>query len=223
MAQLLYERHSTNIHLNTTKRHIRLCRQFDGTQTLVSAIEPDLSTLQEKEAASGQARFDKESARDIVSLNDNSLDGKVKTCFERCKQYDRENPGRPVLPIVFPDGKFTTITMASLESEPDLAAQMVTRLGSLGTDHPLNELVAGINEGISKCREALSAYHDSIKLLKSAEADEEIAKLNLRRQYEFNYYDSVKQFGKNFAEHLFPVIYSPSKNKTEDEETVDTD
>ncbi len=221
MAQLLYDRHSTKIHLNIVKRHMRLCRQFNGTENLVSSIEPSFEALLEKEAASDRATFEKEVASDFVGLNDTNLDDKVKTCFERCKQYDRENPGRPTLLIVFPDNKYTTITRASLKLEPDLAEQMVARLESLGADHSLNELAAGIKEGISKCREALSDYHQSIRLLKGAEADEEIAKSNLRRQYEFNYYDSIKLFGKNFAERLFPVISTSSRKKTNDQEEAD--
>jgi hypothetical protein len=222
MAQLLYERHSTAIHLNVAKRHMRLCKQFNGTENLVSSIEPVFEALQKKEAATVQATFEKEAATDFAGLNDNNLDDKIKTCFERCKQYDRENPGRPVLLVVFPDNKHTTITRASLDSEPDMAEQMVARLESLGATHPLNELAAGLKESISKCREALTAYNERIRLLKVAEADEKIAKSNLRKQYEFNYYDSVKLFGKIFAERLFPPINGASKKKSNGEDEVNT-
>ena len=225
MAQLLYERHSTATHLSVAKRHMRLCRQFKGTENLVSSIEPIFEILQEKETASRQATFEKEAASDFAGLNDNNLDDKIKTCFERCKQYDRENPGRPVLLVVFPDNKHTTITRASLDSEPDMAEQMVARLDSLGAEHPLKELSAGIKESITKCREALLAYNETLRLLKGAEAEEKIAKSNLRKQYEFNYYDSVKLFGKIFAERLFPPINGASKKKSngEDEETTPTE
>ena len=50
MAQLLYERHSTNVHLNFVKRHIRLARQFKGAEELVTAIEPFYNELAAKVA-----------------------------------------------------------------------------------------------------------------------------------------------------------------------------
>ena len=50
MAQFLYERHSTNVHLNIVKRHIRLARQIKGAEDLVTAIEPLYNELAAKAA-----------------------------------------------------------------------------------------------------------------------------------------------------------------------------
>jgi hypothetical protein len=60
------------------------------------------------------------------------------------------------------------------------------------------------------------AYHNAITNQKSAEATEEISKSNLRRQYEFNYLDMVKEFGKGNANRFFPVIGSSGKSSNED-------
>ena len=225
MAQLLYERHSTHVHLNSTKRHMRLCRQVNGTEALITAIELPYNELLEKQKATKLAKENREVAYDDVLFHDNILDDKVRSCFDRCKNYDRDNPGRSVLKLVFPDGKFSGIVNAPLDKEPDKVSEIVARIKSLGADHELNDLVAYLQEGIDNCHNALAVYHTTIKEQKAAEALEDIAKSNLARQYEFNYLDAVKKFGRGFTNRLFPVIYSSPKNDVEenDEENDQTD
>jgi hypothetical protein len=216
MAQLLFDRDSTNTHLNITKRHTRLCRQVPGAEDLITAIQPPYDALIEKQKATNQAKENREMAYDDVMFNDTILDDRVRSAFERCKQYDRDNPGRPLLLLVFPDGKYSGIVKTAFTKEPDVVANLVARIKSLGDDHELNDLVAYLEEGITQCRDALNAYHDSIKKQKEAEALEDIAKSNLNRQYEFNYLDAVKKFGKSFANRLFPVIHSSSRNRVDE-------
>jgi len=221
MAQLLYERQSSDTHLNAVRRHMRLCRQIKGGEQYATRIEPFVNGLDEKQKLSEKAKLDKEIAYDNVILNDNDLDNSTRTLFEKSKQYDRENPGRPVLNQIFTDGKLSTIIYAPYESEPDLAGQMLSRLAALGTDHPLSEQSTIIKADIDKCKAALTTYHDSIKLQKDAEAAEEISKSNLRRQYEFDYLDMVKEFGKNSANRFFPVIGSSGKSNYDEGNNVD--
>ncbi len=225
MAQLLYDRDSTKIHLNSTKRHTRLCRHVPGTEVLIKAIETQYNALIEKQNETLQAEENRETAYDDVQFHDNVMDDKVHSAFEQCKQYDRDNPGRSVLKSVFTEGKYSGIVNAALTREADMVAGLVARLESLGADHQLNRLVAYLQEGIDKCREALANYHNAIRKQKEAEAQEEIAKSNLAKQYEFNYLDSVKMFGKSFANRLFPVIHSSRKNQAgkKEKEITQTD
>jgi len=155
MAQLLYDRHSTRTHLNIVRRHIRLCRQVKGTEALITSIEPAYSVLLEKQKATSQAAQDREVAYDDVLFNDNILDDKVRSAFDQCKQFDRDNPGRSVLQLIFTDGKFSNIVNAPLTKEPDQVAQIITRIEALGTSHQLNRLTAYLQEGIDNCRQAI--------------------------------------------------------------------
>ena len=131
------------------------------------------------------------------------------------KPYDRDNPGRSVRDLIFPGGK-SVVIYAKYEEEPDLAEQLLTRLASLGEEHPLNGQNGEIREGIDKCKTALSVYHEAIKAEKLKEAEEEIAKSNLGRQYEFNYLDLVREFGKKYANRFFPIIRSSGKSAKEE-------
>ncbi len=216
MAQLLYERQSTKAHLNAVSRHIRLCRRASGTEEVIAAINPYYKALIEKQNASEEAKQKREMAYDDVIFNDDLLDDEVRTCYDDCKKHDRKNPGRPVLNIVFPDGKFSPIINAPLKDEPDEVEQLVIRIESLGAEHPLNQTIASLKEGINNCRNALKEYHNSISTQKSVEALEEIAQANLRRQYEYNYLDLIKLFGKKHANRFFPVLHNTSKNNVDD-------
>jgi len=220
MAQLLYERQSTDIQLNATRRHMRLCRQIKGGETYAARIETYQKDLEEKQKITDKARLEKESAYDDVILNDKDLDNSIRTLYEKCKQYDRDNTGRPVLNQLFTDGKLSTIIYAHVENEPDMADQLLARLAALGANHVLNEQSPAIKASIDKCRTVLVVYHNAIKLQKDAEAAEEISKSNLRRQYEFNYLDLSKELGKNAANRLFPVISSSSRTSPDESDNV---
>jgi hypothetical protein len=222
MAQLIYEKQSSTVHLNATHRHSRLCRQIKGGEQYATRIEPYYNELLEKQKISEKAKLDKETAYDDVILNDSDLDNSIRTLFERCKQYDRENPGRPILNELFRDGKISSIIYAPLVSGPDMVDQLLTRIAALDAGNPIHELSASIKKNIDKCKNAISIYHNFINAQKMAEAVEEIAKSNLRRQYEYNYLDIAKEFGKIYANRLFPIINSSSKTISNREKIIET-
>ncbi len=226
MAQLLYEKQSTKVHLNATRRHMRLCRRTTGAEEAITAIETYYQALIEKQKATEEAGLKCEMAHDDVYHYDDILDDEVRTCYDDCKKHDRKNPGRPLLGQLFPDGKFSTIINAPLKEEPDKVGQLVSRIEALGADHALNILVEVLNACIENCRNALAAYHQSITDEKAAQAEEDIAKANLRRQYEFNYLDLAKKFGKGHADRFFPVLRSSNKKSGKgngDENGAETD
>ena len=196
---------------------MRLCRQIKGGDKYVVQIESFYNVLIEKQQASEQAKFEKEGTYDDVVLNDRDLDSAVRTLFEKAKQYDRENPGCPLLIRLFPDGKVSSIIYASLKDEPTIVEQLISRIDALGKEHPLQTEKTGLHTNIDKCRAALTAYHDAIRAQKTVEALEEIAQADLRRQYEFNYLDIAKDYGKRYANRFFPAISSASKISPDEE------
>ncbi len=208
MARLLYDRQSSGVHLNIAQRHVRLCRQVSGTETLVAGIQPTIVALEAKQNVALNKAVDRDAAYDNLIFRDSKLDDCVRTIFDNAKQYDRENPGRPVLLQLFPDGKFSTITTASLEKEADLAEKLLIRLQALGESHALHSRVSVLQQAIANCRTAQTAFHSAITMQKSAEAEEEIAQAALRKQYEFNFYEASRLFGRPTADRLFPQAAS---------------
>ncbi len=61
----------------------------------------------------------------------------------------------------------------------------------------------------------ITAHGKSIIAHKIAEAEEEIARTALRRQYESNYLAAREKFGRLVAENLFPDLAARKKAETE--------
>lgn len=215
MAQLLYERHSTNVHLNIVKRHIRLARQFKGAEALVTAIEPFYNELAAKAANTTDATDETECKRDLLAFTDVSLDDKVRDLYEACKKYDRDHPGIPVTTLLFPDG-ISTVIYAPLETEPTLIEKLILGLQSLGGEHPLFAHIPILQDTLIHINQAISELKAAITSEKMAEGLEAIAKMNLTRQYEQNIYAAGSKFGKAFANRLFPAINIAPKVEKEE-------
>jgi hypothetical protein len=207
MATLLRENDSSNKHINASARHIRLCRQV-GASTLVEAIEPKTQNLRAKQAATKTAIEAVEAAHDDILFTDGDQDNTVKNGFDECKRYDRDNPGSTALSRAFPDGRFTTITMVKTVDEPDEVDNLAARFESFGASHPLFAHAALLRQKAAAVRAKIDVYKAAIKAEKVAEADEQIAKFELRQQYEQNYLDARKLLGKPLAERLFPALGS---------------
>jgi len=216
MAQLLYERHSTNVHLNIVKRHIRLARQFKGAEELVNTIEPFYNELAAKAAQRITASEETECKRDLLALADVSLDDRVRDLNDACKKYDRDHPGIPVSALLFPEGTSPFI-YAPIETEPTLVEKLILGVQSLGEGHPLTEHIGVLQDAVGNCKTAITDLKAAITAEKMAEALEAIAKVNLTRQYEQNIYMASSKFGKAFANRLFPAIKVNGKSEPDDE------
>lgn len=216
MAQLLYERHSTNVHLNIVKRHIRLARQFKGAEALVTAIEPFYNELAARAANTINATGETECKRDLLAFTDVSLDDKVRDLHEACKKYDRDHPGIPVTTLLFPEG-ISTVIYAPLETEPTLVEKLILGLQSLGGEHPLFAHIPILQDALLHINQSISELKAAITAEKMAEGLEAIAKMNLTRQYEQNIYAASSKFGKAFANRLFPAIKANGRSGPDDE------
>ena len=206
MAQLLYARDASRKHLGAARRHQRLCRQFTGTGPLVDAIQLPYHELKNRHIATQKLEEQREDRYDDLLIADTLLDDQVRNVFRRCEEHDRATPTAAVLPLIFPQEKFGPIVNMNMQQEPDAVAHLALRLESLGKEHPLFPLAKELRTRITASRKAIAAYEASGQQVKQRQAEEEIAKATLRRQYESNYLDARKQFGKMRAERLFPKL-----------------
>lgn len=213
MAQLLYERHSTNVHLNIVKRHIRLARQIKGAEDLVTAIEPFYNELAAKAANTTNVTGETEFKRDLLAFTDVSLDDKVRDLYEASKKYDRDHPGIPVTNLLFPDG-ISPVIYAPLETEPTRVEKLILGVQSLGEGHLLTEHIGTLQDALTQSQAAIGELKAAIAAEKMAEGLEAIAKVNLTRQYEQNIYAASSKFGKAYANRLFPAIKANGKNES---------
>jgi hypothetical protein len=222
MATMLRETDSTNKHLNGSSRHMRLCRQA-GRTDLAEAILPVHNMLSDKQKASKAALEAREQAHDDMIFSDGDLDSAVHTAFDETKRHDRESPGDRATERTFPDGKFTTITSAKVTEEPDEVDTLAKRFESFGASHPLYAIAALLREKAEVSRTKIEAYKAAIKAENKAQADEQIAKFELRRKYEHNYLDARKLLGRAMADRLFPRIGGGGSSGSTDDDTPPSD
>ncbi len=217
MATMLRESDSTDKSLNAGKRHVRLSRQV-GATALVDAIQPWIDTLLQKQQATRAAAEAREGAYDDVVLVDGYQDNTVKNAFDGAKGFDRDNPGAGALSRTFPDGRFTSITRMNTSKEPDAVERLAQRFESFDASHPLFAHAALLRQKAEICRAKIDVYKAAVKAEKAAEADEQIVKFELKQQYEQNYLDARKQFGKSLSERLFPALGSHRSGGPDEEE-----
>jgi len=220
MAKRLNDSMSSEVHINNSLRHSRRCKQTKGAVELANAIDPVITELETKSIETKNEKLLQDNAYDDLVFNSGGLDDRIRTISGLAKQYDRENPGRPVHKLLFPDGGYSAILRFSFSKKADAAEEIKERIKSLGEEHKLFAQITPLEESIAKVRTSLSALQQAKTNVRTAVANEEVAQANLRKQYEFNYLDAIKMFGKTFANRLFPQTVSKKKIE-EVEETTD--
>ncbi len=211
MAQLLYLRDSSHRHLSATRRHLRLCKQVKNTQSLTRQILPFYEVLSQKDQRCQEKRILREDRYDDMLMADNQLDDSVRNLFGRCQEHDRAYLGENTLLQIFPEGTFSQIVTMNREKEPAVVEKLAIRLENLGEKHPLYVFATELRQKVAGARKAIGAYQESVQVVKVAETECEMARAELRRQYEINYLDARKLMGKPLAERLFPKLNSSNR------------
>ncbi|MDR0724998.1 MAG: hypothetical protein LBF59_03185 [Prevotellaceae bacterium] len=220
MARLLYRQDSLASHTRLTRRHIRLCGQVKGGASYAQAIQPKLDNLIQKGQALSAAEEVTENSYDDLVLKDSYLDDSVRTLFERSRQYDRENGGN-VSVLLFPDLTYSDIINMPYSEEPKKVSSLIQKLETLEPTHELRSLAGILQQKVDAVNTALDARQLAADNVRKCQTDVELAKNEVRAQYEANYLDARKSLGKYIAESLFPkVIRRKSKS---DEGDVDSE
>jgi hypothetical protein len=221
MTRMLSNRMSSESIWSSAIRHQRLCNQIPGAEQFATAMQPVIDKLKEKHQISTDACDDKSAAYDNMVLKDTILDDVVRDVSDAAKQYDRKNMGRGIYTTLFPDGKTLSIIKAPMTKEPDLAEQLLQRFSNFEEGNSMLELKFTLTTAIADARTAITAYGQSITDEKKALADEAMAQDDVVRQYEFNYLDAAKLFGKKYTNRLFPK--TPRTKKEEPAEATLTE
>jgi len=212
---MLSTRMSSESILSNATRHQRLCKQVPGAEKFATAIQPVVDKLKEKHQISVNAYDEKGAAYDNVVLKDTVLDDVVRDISDAAKQYDRKNVGFGIYTALFPDGKITTITNASLGEEPDKAENLLLRFSIFEEGNTMLTHKVTLTTAIADDRLAITAYQQAITDEKKALGDETMAQEAVIKQYQFNYWDASKLFGKKYTNRLFPKSPRPRKDKVE--------
>lgn len=206
MANMLRFTDSADRHLDATRRHIRLCNQVPDAHKFAVAIDPRYKALQVADEQYREAVYNRVDAYDDMIHYDRNLDNGIRTVYEKCNQFDRDNPGSNVLHLVFPNGTFSEYIRKNMFKEPTYVEQLAVKIESLGKNHTLFPLAAYIRRHILRMRKAIVVYNEALRNEKVVQAEEEVVKGNLRAQFEANYLDARKESGRTYADSLFPKM-----------------
>jgi hypothetical protein len=212
MARLLYIHDSAALHKRLTRRHIRLCGQVKGGVSYAQAIQPKLDNLLQKSQALSGAEEMYENTYDDLIFKDADLDDGVRTLFERSRQYDRENGGN-IAVLLFPDLTFSDIVNMPYSEEPKKVSSLIQKLETLEPTHELRPLAGMLQQKVDAVNSALNARQQAADNIRRCQVDEELAKNEVRAQYETNYLDARKSLGKQIAESLFPKVSKTAKKQ----------
>ena len=219
MASLITSRDSAERCINLARRHQRLAKIVVNDGKLSGQMIPSMDQVKVKIDLLMQKSEAREDAFDDQALADKFLDDTIRSIFGDCQKFDRTNPTAMVLRKIFPDEKFGEIVRLPFNTEIRAAEQMKLRLEKLGEKHPLYANVALLHKKIEAGKKAIADKNSAIRDEKMAEAEVDIDKEALIRQYENNYLDARKKYGKATAEKLFPETRSRrSQVETEEED-----
>jgi hypothetical protein len=221
MARLLYKQDSVALHIRLAHRHIRLCGQVKGGALYAQAIQPKLDKLLQTVQTLSAAEEVYENTYDDLILKDAELDDGVRTLFERARQYDRENRSS-VSVLLFPDLTFSGIVNMPYSEESKKVSSLIQKLETLEPTHEIRSLAGTLQQKVDGVNVALDARQQAADTVRKCQVDKELAKNELRAQYETNYLEARKSSGKYIAESLFPKVVrrkSKSREGTVDSET----
>lgn len=215
MARKLNDSMSSEVHINNSLRHSRRCKQTKGAEILATNINPLITDLEEKQLETRKQKLARDNSYDDMIFNEGALDDQIRNTSDAVKKFDRNNPGRPIYKLIFPEGGFSNILRFSHTKKANTTNQIIERIKSLGEEHALFAQNPLLSASITKYRTSIADLQQAETQVRTAVANEEVAQASLRRQYEFNYLDAIKMFGKKFANRLFPQTVS--KKKIEEE------
>lgn len=222
MARMIYKGDSAATHLKMSRRHIRLCGRMQGMESYSKKMQQAADRLAEKYKEKQTATETREDAYDDVIFCDTGLDNMVRTTFEKTRQYDRDHMSR-MLDMLFPARGFSDIVRMPLSKEPQEVGQLIVKLESLEEGHSLREVIDPLKEKVDASQKAWEVYQKTIDQLKKIQAEEELAKMAVRQQYEHNWLDARKAYGVSNADSVFPKIAGKQTSVKNEEETEPED
>jgi hypothetical protein len=196
---------------------VRLCAQVPGTEFLSNPIKVLITDVETKISAKKVAVEEKETCYDIIGFRDAMMDNAIRTIASRAKDYDLNTPGSNAYRTIFPENTTDIINLNPAEEVSEVS-KVVTRIKSLGETHPIYPLITTLTESAAQVDIAIKAHLDAITAVGAADAQLQLAKTALIRQYLSNMFDAEKRFGRKTADRLFPRIIN-SKNDDSDDET----
>jgi exonuclease VII small subunit len=100
--------------------------------------------------------------------------------------------------------------------ESKKVSSLIQKLETLEPSHELRSLAGNLQQKVDAVNAALNTRQQAADTVRKCQVDLELAKNEVRAQYETNYFDARKSLGKYITESLFPKVVR-RKSKSEEE------
>jgi hypothetical protein len=204
-----------------SERSCRLCGQAgNGSQKYSTRIAQARETLEQRQKTAEAKAFERVLAYDAMIAADNTLDDAVRSAFEACKTYERNNNFTPVVEKAFPGGIFTPIVRAPREKQADLVRQVIACLRQLEPENSdLSRIASDLETALQPAVAALESLEQKGHEAFEAEALEKLGKKEFVETYTAIYHEAYSDLGRKRANKLFPVIWNGKKQVMPDQKT----
>ena len=220
MASLILTGDSLPRHKEMTRRHMRKCSKTPGAAPYGERIKPLYDKLSGLQSELDKVKLEIQDGYDDIELADTFLDDAVRDLFDLITIADRNNTGMPLLPKIFPEGKFGYIVDSPYAIEIDEVKKIIDRLNEADTDNSYTDNRAKLSENMQDVEQSIEVLKEKLKSHNAIKSETEIVKSDLRWQYEVNYLDARKQMGRKRAELLFPKKSNNTKKIVEESEEL---
>lgn len=212
MTQKLKETDSVDRCLSMGRRSLRMFAQNKKAEDLITNIKGSMAACKLKKGELETAWEQADDCFDEWCFQDGNLDDAIRNTGNDCTKYDRENPGANLFTTLFPKGT-SEVIRENRSVEPDVVDKIATKIEHLGEEHPIYPHAAKLHEQAALTREKEKLYNEANAVISKFEAELEMLKLALIKNYNDNILEATKRFGEAYASRLFPRIRNNSKEK----------
>jgi hypothetical protein len=152
-------------------------------------------------------------------LADKTLDAAVRSAFDACKKYERNNDFVLVTEKAFPGNVITPIVRAPREKEPDLVQQVIACLRELAPENgELSAIASKLEAALHTALTTLDTLAQKTHESDNAAALETLGKKEYVEKYSAIYHNACAELGRNKANTLFPIIWNGKKTTIPEQE-----
>jgi hypothetical protein len=152
-------------------------------------------------------------------LADKTLDDAVRSAFDACKKYERNNGFVLVTEKAFPGNVITPIVRAPREKEPNLVQQVIACLREIAPENgELSAIVSELEAALQTALTTLESLAQKTRQSENAAALETLGRKEYVEKYSAIYHNACAELGRNKANKLFLIIWSGKKATTPDQE-----
>jgi hypothetical protein len=201
-----------------SERACHLCGQAgNGAQKYSALLMQARNALEQWRKTASAKELERVVAYDAAIQANRTLDDAVRSAFDACRMYERNNNYIPVVEKAFPGGVFTPVVRAPRINQPDLVREVIACLRQIDPEHSeLCAIASDLETALTFVVRVRESLGQKTRDAGEAQALEKLGKKEFVEAYNAIYHQACADLGRKRADILFPVIRSGRKQETHD-------